>query len=44
MNTFDLIVIDTGSGLDVASDAAEMGLSVAVVEEGPFAGTYHNRG
>ena len=44
MNTFDLMVIGTGSGLDVASDAAEMGLSVAVVEEGPFAGTCHNRG
>lgn len=44
MKNFDLMVIGTGSGLDVAADAAEMGLSVAVVEEGPFAGTCHNRG
>ncbi len=44
MNAFDLMVIGTGSGLDVASDAAEKGLSVAVVEEGPFSGTCHNRG
>ncbi|MDP6065404.1 MAG: hypothetical protein QGI49_11555 [SAR202 cluster bacterium] len=29
MNTFDLMVIGTGSGLDVVFDVVEMGLSVA---------------
>ena len=44
MRSFDLIVIGTGSGLDVAADASAAGMSVAVVEEGPFGGTCHNRG
>ena len=44
MNTFDLMVIGSGSGLEVSSEAAERGLSVAVVEEGPFGGTCLNRG
>ncbi len=44
MATFDVIVIGTGSGLEVSSDAADRGLSVAVVEEGPFGGTCLNRG
>ena len=44
MTSFDLVVIGTGSGLDVASEAAESGLSVAVVENGPFGGTCLNRG
>ena len=44
MKAFDLVVIGTGSGLDVAVEAAENGLSVAIVEEGPFGGTCHNRG
>lgn len=44
MKNFDLIVIGTGSGLDVSADAAERGLSVAIVEEGPFGGTCLNRG
>lgn len=41
---FDLIVIGAGSGLEVSSAAAERGLSVAVVESGPFGGTCLNRG
>ena len=41
---FDSIVIGSGSGLEVSSEGAERGLSVAVVEEGPFGGTCLNRG
>ena len=44
MDRFDVIVIGSGSGLEVSSEAAERGLSVAVVEEGPFGGTCLNRG
>ena len=44
MKKFDLMVIGSGSGLEVSSQAADRGLSVAVVEEGPFGGTCHNRG
>ena len=44
MTNFDLVVIGSGSGLEVSAGAAENGLSVAVVEEGPFGGTCHNRG
>jgi mycothione reductase len=41
---FDLIVIGSGSGLEVSSAAAERGWSVAVVDDGPFGGTCLNRG
>jgi len=44
MQSFDLIVIGSGSGLTVSSEAADRGLSVAVVEHGPFGGTCLNRG
>ena len=44
MRTFDLIVIGSGSGLEVSSEAVDRGLSVAVVEHGPFGGTCLNRG
>ncbi|MFQ5933601.1 MAG: mycothione reductase [Dehalococcoidia bacterium] len=44
MKKFDLIVIGSGSGLEVSAKAAERGLSVAVVEHGPFGGTCLNRG
>jgi mycothione reductase len=44
MKEFDLIVIGAGSGLNVASSAADMGLNVAIVEEGPMGGTCLNRG
>ena len=44
MRTFDLIVVGSGAGLEVASEAADRGLSVAVVEHGPFGGTCLNRG
>ena len=36
MNKFDVIVIGSDSGLEVSSEAAQRGLSVAVLGEGPF--------
>ena len=44
MKEFDLIVIGSGSGLDVASAFASHGKKVAVVEPGPLGGTCLNRG
>lgn len=44
MEKFDLIVIGSGSGLDVAVAAAEYGLKVAIIEKGPLGGTCLNRG
>lgn len=44
MEEFDLIVIGTGSGLDVASGMAQRGEDVAVVEPGRIGGTCLNRG
>ena len=44
MSDFDVMVIGSGSGLEVSSEAAQRGLSVAIVEEGPFGGTCLNRG
>jgi len=41
---FDLIVIGSGAGMNVAADAAAEGMSVAVVERGPLGGTCLNRG
>ena len=44
MQHFDLMVPGSGSGLEVSSEAAGLGLSVAIIEEGPFGGTCLNRG
>jgi mycothione reductase len=44
MRKYDLIVIGSGAGMNVASAAYERGLSVAVVEHGPMGGTCLNRG
>ena len=44
MKTFDLIVIGSGSGLDVANAAAQNGLKVAIVEKSRMGGTCLNRG
>ncbi len=41
---YDVIVVGSGSGLEISSEAADRGLSVAVVEDGPFGGTCLNRG
>jgi len=44
MEQFDVIVIGAGSGLNVSSATAGMGLKTAVVEKGPMGGTCLNRG
>jgi len=44
MKKYDLIVIGSGAGLDVAAFAADHGLKVAIVEDGPLGGTCLNRG
>ena len=44
MDKFDLMVIGSGSGLEISAEASERGMSVAVVEDGPFGGTCLNRG
>lgn len=44
MKKFDVLVVGSGAGLEVASFAAEKGMSVALVEEGPLGGTCLNRG
>lgn len=44
MKKFDVIVVGSGAGLEMASFAAEKGLPVAIVEEGPLGGTCLNRG
>ncbi|HYY86118.1 MAG TPA: dihydrolipoyl dehydrogenase [Nitrososphaeraceae archaeon] len=44
MKKFDLIVIGSGAGLEVASAAAQSGLKVAIVEKSSMGGTCLNRG
>ena len=44
MKTFDLIVIGSGAGLNVATGAAEEGLKVAIIEDSAMGGTCLNRG
>ncbi len=44
MQEFDLIVIGSGTGLDVANSAAQTGLRVAIVEKDRMGGTCLNRG
>lgn len=44
MKEFDLIVIGSGSGLDIASGLANRGKNVAIVEPGRLGGTCLNRG
>ncbi|MFL6407713.1 MAG: dihydrolipoyl dehydrogenase family protein [Nitrososphaeraceae archaeon] len=44
LQKFDLIVIGSGSGLDVANAAYQHGLRVAVIEKGRMGGTCLNRG
>lgn len=41
---YDLIVIGSGSGMNVAANARQRDLKVAVVENGPLGGTCLNRG
>lgn len=42
--SFDLIVIGSGSGLDVANAAASQNLKVAIIEKNMMGGTCLNRG
>jgi mycothione reductase len=44
VNNFDLIVIGSGSGLDVVKAAAQKGLKVALIEKDRMGGTCLNRG
>ncbi|MCK5251313.1 MAG: FAD-dependent oxidoreductase, partial [Thermoplasmata archaeon] len=44
MEHYDLIVIGTGAGQNVASSAYSMGLKVAVIDKDPIGGTCLNRG
>ena len=44
MKNYDLIVIGSGAGMNVVSDAYNRGLKIAVVEHGPMGGTCLNRG
>ena len=44
MRDFDLIVIGSGSGLDVANAAAQHGMKVAIIEKSRMGGTCLNRG
>ena len=44
MEKFDLIVIGSGSGLDVANAAAQKGLKVAIIEKYKLGGTCLNTG
>ncbi|TFG27654.1 dihydrolipoyl dehydrogenase [Candidatus Thorarchaeota archaeon] len=44
MKDYDLIVIGSGAGMNVASAAYERGMKVAIVEHGPMGGTCLNRG
>ena len=41
---YDVIVIGSGSGLEISSEAASRGMKVAVIEKGAFGGTCLNRG
>ncbi|TFG31394.1 dihydrolipoyl dehydrogenase [Candidatus Thorarchaeota archaeon] len=44
MKEYDLIVIGSGAGMNIASAAYDRGLNVAVIEHGPMGGTCLNRG
>ncbi|MFQ6107020.1 MAG: dihydrolipoyl dehydrogenase [Thermoplasmata archaeon] len=44
MKTYDLIVVGSGAGMNVASSAVSEGMKVAVVDNGPLGGTCLNRG
>lgn len=44
MEHYDVLVVGSGSGMTIASNAVANGLRVAVVEKGPMGGTCLNRG
>lgn len=41
---FDLIIIGSGAGLNIAGPLAALGQTVAIIEQGPLGGTCLNRG
>jgi dihydrolipoamide dehydrogenase len=44
LKQYDLIVIGSGAGMNVASDAYQQGMKVGVLDNGPIGGTCLNRG
>ena len=44
MKRYDLLVIGSGAGMNVASTAVSHGMRVALVDNGPLGGTCLNRG
>ena len=44
MERFDVLVVGTGSGMNVASTAVDSGFKTAIVDNGPMGGTCINRG
>lgn len=44
MKKYDLIVIGSGAGMNVAANAVTRGMQVAVIDRGPLGGTCLNRG
>ncbi|MDF1539417.1 MAG: dihydrolipoyl dehydrogenase [Candidatus Thorarchaeota archaeon] len=44
MKNYDMLVLGSGAGANVASNAYQQGLSVAIVDNGRFGGTCLNRG
>jgi dihydrolipoamide dehydrogenase len=44
MKDYDLVVIGSGAGMNVASSAVSQGMKVAVIDNGPLGGTCLNRG
>ncbi len=44
MKEYDLIVLGSGAGMNIASAAYDRGMEVAVIEHGPMGGTCLNRG
>lgn len=44
MKEYDLIVVGSGAGMNVASSAISEGMKVAVIDNGPLGGTCLNRG
>jgi dihydrolipoamide dehydrogenase len=44
MKEYDVIVIGTGAGMNVAANAVNSGLNVSIIEHGPMGGTCLNNG
>jgi len=44
MEKYDVLVVGSGSGMNVASNAIASGFKTAMVESGPMGGTCLNRG